>query len=242
MKKVIISHKNIGETPLECLERERVSNNIDDSTPMTYAGRLDPMAEGVMIFLIDEECKNKEKYLGLNKEYEIEIVLGLKTDSYDTLGIILDVNIKRLSKKEIDFNKYIGKFEQKYPIYSSKTLNGIQLHEYARKNKKIEQMPKKEVEIFSIKNIGRRSISGKEMAENIIERINKIKGDFRQIEIISKWKDFMRDFGGVYFSIIKLKVKCSSGVYMRVLAENIGNDTHVGAIACSINRTKIGEF
>ena len=29
---------------------------------MTYAGRLDPMAEGLMIILIDAECKNKENY------------------------------------------------------------------------------------------------------------------------------------------------------------------------------------
>ena len=46
---VIIAYKNIGETPLECLERHRKERSIDKDIPMTYAGRLDPMAEGLMI-------------------------------------------------------------------------------------------------------------------------------------------------------------------------------------------------
>ena len=126
--KTVIIHKNLGETPLEALERFRLeqikksdNNLISNSTkldsvtdnsinwkkiPMTYAGRLDPVAEGELLILIGEECKNKEKYLGLDKEYEVEILLGLTTDTYDILGLVTNISQYR-STKSIDFSKYI---------------------------------------------------------------------------------------------------------------------------------------
>ena len=58
-----VLNKEIGETPLECMERFRLSKGLDPLLPMTYAGRLDPMAEGVLLVLVGEECKNKDKYL-----------------------------------------------------------------------------------------------------------------------------------------------------------------------------------
>ncbi len=64
---LIIAYKELGETPLECLERMRIKHNIGQNTPMTYAGRLDPMADGLLIVLVGEECKKKDTYLGLNK-------------------------------------------------------------------------------------------------------------------------------------------------------------------------------
>ena len=50
-------------------------------------GRLDPLAEGVLLILIGDECKNKEKYLGLDKEYEVAIIFGISTDTGDALGL-----------------------------------------------------------------------------------------------------------------------------------------------------------
>jgi tRNA U55 pseudouridine synthase TruB len=70
--KTIVIHKHIGETPLEALERFRrmqieKETDLDSKrnwqiVPMTYAGRLDPMAEGELLILIGDECRNKEKY------------------------------------------------------------------------------------------------------------------------------------------------------------------------------------
>jgi len=59
---VILANKKIGETPLELIKRVAFNK-----TPVTYAGRLDPMAEGLMILLIGSEVKEKEKYLNLIK-------------------------------------------------------------------------------------------------------------------------------------------------------------------------------
>ena len=84
MKKILNLYKEVGETPLERLERFKKDNSEYANEKMTYAGRLDPMAEGVLIVLVGEECLNKEKYLGLDKEYEFEVLFGFRTDTYES--------------------------------------------------------------------------------------------------------------------------------------------------------------
>jgi len=240
MNKVITAYKNVGETPLECLERVRKEQGFSADLPMTYAGRLDPMAEGLLLILTGDECKNKEKYLGLDKEYEIEVLFGLKTDTHDVLGLIRGVDIEK--GKEIDLQKYVGKFEQEYPMYSSKTVQGKQLHEYARSGEEIEEMPTKNVEIYSIEKIGESEISGLELAAGVIEKVSRVNGDFRQEETILDWQDLAQEFSKVDFKVIKLRVNCSSGTYMRSLAERMGKDAGIGAIAYSIKRNFVGEY
>lgn len=252
MNKVYKINKNIGETPLEALERFRRemtakdSENVDkwSAVPMTYAGRLDPMAEGILLILTGEECKKKDKYLGLDKEYEVEILFGIETDSYDILGMPT-LNNKMNDEEDyfseiskIDLSKYVGKFTQEYPPYSSKTVNGKQLHELSRKDELPDEMPTKEVEIYSIEELGDSTISGEELLKRILNNIKKVNGDFRQVKIINAWQKIL-DNNKQQFPIKKIRVKCSSGTYMRSLAHRMGKDLNNGALALSINRTKI---
>ena len=233
-------HKEIGETPLEAIEKFKKSNPEYIDIPMTYAGRLDPMAEGVLIVLVGEECKNKDKYLGLDKEYEIEVLCGVKTDTQDILGLIRGINIEKHS--DVTLEKYVKKFTQTYPMYSSKTVRGKQLYEYARAGEEPDDIPTKEVEIYSIENIGKRELNGEEIARTALEKISSVNGDFRQEDIAQDWQDFGQEFSTIDFNIMKLRVKCSSGTYMRTLAETIGKNVGVGAIAYSIKRVKVGKY
>lgn len=224
MKNVIIAEKRIGETPLECLDRIRNEYSISKGIPMTYAGRLDPMAGGLLIILIGEECKNKEKYLNLDKEYIVEVLIGIETDSLDLLGIIEKVNTEIF---DIQIEKYIGKMKQEYPRYSSKVIAMKELP---------DEMPVKDIEIYNIEKIDERFLNSRDIYEYAIKNISLIKGDFRQKEIIEKWNDFLTKYSNNNFKIITIKVLCSSGTYMRSLAHNMGG------IAFSILRTKIGEY
>lgn len=231
MQKVIITNKNIGETPLECLERVRIEQGIDSNVPMTYAGRLDPLAYGQMIILVDDECKNKDKYLSLDKEYEVEVLFGISTDTYDVLGIIDGVSNGQIGN--INLNKYIGKFFQEYPRYSSRIIAMKEIP---------EDMPTKEVEIYSIENLGSREMIGEEILEHVKTKIALVSGDFRQREILAKWQDVLDgNLLNEKFYILKIKVRCSSGTYMRSLAKRMGEDEGGGALAFSIKRTKIAD-
>lgn len=240
MKNVIVINKILGETPLECLERVRIEYGIDAGVPMTYAGRLDPLAEGQMIILVGEECKNKEKYTGFDKEYEIEILFGFSTDSYDVLGFLEEKSLAAVelfaplcvskSLSGTDFSSYVRKFTQIYPRYSSKIIAMKEIP---------DEMPTKEVEIYSIEKLETRQIKGGELIEKILEKISLVKGDFRQKEITARWSSISKEIHEADFTILKLRVKCSSGTYMRSLAFNIGKDLGLPALAFSIKRLSL---
>lgn len=212
-------NKKLGETPLEAIENFRNEKGIDAQIPMTYAGRLDPMAEGLLIVLTGEDCKRKTDFNDLDKEYEIEVMLGAQSDSHDVLGLVKKVEIK-----EFNLNAFVGKFTQEYPRYSSKIIAMKEIP---------EEMPTKEVEIYSIKNLGEKEISGQDLSRQAIEKIKLVKGEFRQSEIIETWLKFGQVYENEKFKILALRVACSSGTYMRSLAHNMGG------LALSIKRTKI---
>ncbi len=235
--KFIRIYKNLGETPLEALERVRFDNPKYADLPMTYAGRLDPMAEGELLILIGEECKNKEKYLEMNKEYEFEMLFGFKTDTYDLLGISTSHEVQ---KKEIeektkkDIKNYHGKIIQKYPPYSSKTVDGVPLFQKT-KNGEVFDLPEREVEIFESEFLGLREISSGELLEEIKRRINLVKGDFRQEEIINAWQKNLENKQNEIFTLGKARIVCSSGTYVRSLV----HDLSLPATTFSIKRVRV---
>ncbi len=251
MSNFFIIEKRIGETPLEALERLRFEKSIDKSIKMTYAGRLDPLASGKMLILIGEECKKKDKYLGLDKEYEFEVLWGISTDSADTLGIIKQ--FKSMDKIKIyrsDIKTLIGKHNWYYPIFSSKTVNGKPLFEYAIDGKVNEiKIPKKEIEIYKLKHISTRRKNSDIIKKTIFDNIAKISkqdpkkpgNDFRRDRILKSWDNFFGVFQNESFFVSKFRATVSSGTYIRVLTEKIAEIYQVPATTLSITRLDIGE-
>ncbi|MES2213631.1 MAG: hypothetical protein V4473_02220 [Patescibacteria group bacterium] len=91
-KGVHVLYKKLGETPLECIERFRNKNPELQGVSITYAGRLDPMAEGLLIVLSGDAVHEKEKYLGMSKTYFCEVLWGVETDTLDVLGLLAREN------------------------------------------------------------------------------------------------------------------------------------------------------
>ena len=99
-----------------------------------------------------------------------------------------------------------------------------------------EEMPSREVEIYSIENLGIRKIKGSELIKEVLAKIDLVKGDFRQKEITARWSSISQEINDIEFILLKLKVKCSSGTYMRSLAYRIGIDLEIPTLAFSIKR------
>lgn len=249
MKKIIILHKKEGQTPLEALEIFKENNSEYQNLPMTYAGRLDPMASGVLVILAGEKVKDKEKFLALDKEYEFGVLFGFSTDTYDILGKVLErkVNTKISAGdfvKEIQKNlKYFkGNLSQKYPIYSSKTVNGKPLFSYARSGQKVK-IPSRDIFIKKIILKKVRKINGKSLFLQIKKRISKVKGDFRQKEILKIWRQkLLSQKVGKSFYIADFNIQCSSGTYVRQVVNSLGQKMNIPALAFSIKRTRVGKF
>ncbi len=246
MQKFYLINKKIGETPLEALEVFRNKKKIDPQVPMTYAGRLDPMASGLLLILVGEECKNKEKYLGLDKEYEFQVLFGFSTDTYDILGKVTKVSplqfflkedLEKLIKKNL--KNFKGKIIQKYPIYSSKTVDGKPLFTYARSEKDVE-IPEREVNIKSLKFLNLKKVSSQKILKDIEGRIAKVKGDFRQKDILKIWQKNLKKKNNFYIGYFK--VRCSSGTYVRSIANTLGENIIMPTLAFNIKRVKVGKF
>ena len=250
MKKVVILNKKEGETPLEALEFFRKKHKEYKNISMTYAGRLDPMASGVLIILAGEETKKKEKYLALEKEYEFEVLFGVATDTYDILGKIVFTrshlavikNQKELTQEiKKNLKHFIGKFKQTYPIYSSKTVQGKPLFVYARAGEEVK-IPNREVLVKTLKFMKIKQITKKNLLKQIEKRIVKVKGDFRQAEILNIWREKLSESMQDKFFLVSFKIKCSSGTYVRGIANSLGEKLDTGALAYFIKRTKVGKY
>ena len=248
-KKVIIINKKTGETPLDCILKLKRDEPDLLHLPITYAGRLDPLASGVIILLIGDECHKKDEYLKLTKEYEVEILFGFSTDTYDLMGLItstednvkLNTNFDEAIREAL--SKFKGEVKQYYPPYSSRTVKGKPLFKWAREGKLKEiDVPFHNVFINSIKIIDESKIIGSDLLKNIYENISLVSGDFRQSEILSLWQEKMKGKEDIYFKIVKFKINCESGVYVRSIANSLGEDLGVPALAFKITRTKIGNY
>ena len=235
----LIIYKNEGETPLECLERFRIEQPEYKEALLSYAGRLDPMAEGALLVLIGEENKKRLQYLELDKTYEVEILFGLLTDTGDVLGILGAPLFSAFPVENLaaHLQSFVGTFKQKYPPYSSKTIKGKPLFKWAREGRLGEiVIPEKTSEIYSIELLDDFSLTGNSILRHVRERIQKVKGDFRQKEILASWEKMLANKKDEMFYGIKIKVDCSSGTYMRVLAEEIAKKQNTIGHAWRIKR------
>lgn len=242
MQKILLLNKKEGETPLQALENLRVKNKNLKNTKMTYAGRLDPMASGLMIVLLGEEVKAKEKYLNFDKEYNFEILFGFATDTYDILGKVSDFYFGNISKenleKEIKNNlkNFKGKIIQKYPKYSSKNIKSVLKGEEPGESNR-------EVFIKKLNFIKTRKISKKNLLKNITKRINKVNGDFRQKEILKIWKNKLgTEKTPKHFFSATFVANVSSGTYIRTISNSLGEYIGIPALALYIDRVKVGKF
>ncbi len=323
MHKVLNIYKPIGTTPYQIVKKLKEERAEYAESTISYAGRLDPMAEGVLILLVDEENQNREKYQGLDKEYVFEVLFGLETDTYDLLGIVKNSNAshkipnsksqaqnksqtpnpksqkslclelgawcldfichlvfeicnftrrstsdipknpKQIEAQAISFvENLIGRRVQKYPPYSSYTIKGKPLFQWAKEGKIDEiELPEKDIIIYESEYLGKRTITAEELHQTIIERVSKVEGKFRQEEILKRWRMFFKNLKGPNspkpglsefnpglslstpsFPILKFRIVCSSGTYVRQIAHKLGKITRTGALCFHIKRTRVGEY
>lgn len=116
-----------------------------------HTGTLDPLASGVLILCIGRYTKLVDLLTSLDKEYIAEIRLGIKTDTLDITGNVLEANSFCLTKKSIEtcLNSFIGEYLMEVPIYSAIKVNGKKLYEYARVNEQVK-LPVKTVNIYNL--------------------------------------------------------------------------------------------
>ncbi len=119
-----------------------------------HTGTLDPFAEGLLLVAVNKGLKVVKLLNYKDKEYVAKVKLGIKTDTLDITGNILEERKEDLNKEELEevLQNFIGDYSYEVPIYSAIKINGKKLYEYAREGKKVE-IPIKDSYIYDIKLI-----------------------------------------------------------------------------------------
>lgn len=256
MKRYHVLHKKRGETPLEALTAWKAQHPLYQDVRASYAGRLDPMASGKLLVLLGEECKNQKNYTGLDKEYEIEILLDVGTDTGDILGLPSLAGASThpsVPQLEEIFIQERGSHEREYPAYSSKTVRGVPLFLYALQGKldTISIPTHKEtvyktrildVTRLSLEEVSMRIEIGLEVVPRDPAESKKEGADFRQDKVRAQWHTLLSSVPSRDFTLIRLQVTAGTGTYMRSFAERVGEALGTRAVALSIHRTRIGKF
>jgi tRNA pseudouridine55 synthase len=248
MNAVYIVNKPIGKTPLQMITQLKTVKPELKDTPITYAGRLDPLAHGVLILLAGDAIESRNTYLELTKEYMFTVLFGVETDTYDYLGMLTNNKYRNPGTDVKSYvnsfvNGHIGNIEQQYPPYSSKPVQGKPLFQWAREGK-IQDIiiPTHPIKIHKFACLTIDTIQKDALHHEIRQNISLVKGDFRQDLIMQKWNEFFINTESLYFTTATFSITCSSGTYVRSLAHELGSGLGYGAIAIDIERTAVGNY
>lgn len=110
-----------------------------------HSGTLDPLATGVLVLLLGRSTKMAKKFMEEDKEYQATLTLGIRTDTSDSYGNILEkkegfcVSIEEVEKV---FKEFVGELIQVPPMVSAIRYKGKRLYELARQGKVVERKPR----------------------------------------------------------------------------------------------------
>lgn len=118
-----------------------------------HTGTLDPLASGVMMLTVGKATKILPYIVEHDKEYVAELKLGIRTDTSDITGnIVEERDVVPVSEEEIRqaMSEMTGEQKQIPPMYSAKKVNGRKLYELAREDIVIERDPV-DINIYELK-------------------------------------------------------------------------------------------
>ncbi len=235
-------YKPKGISPLDAIKDFKSKNPKFENIKMTYAGRLDPMAEGVLLIIAGKELKKIKEYLKLDKKYEGAFLFGFCSDTHDILGIP-EKRRGSLDKESIKETllQFEGEFSFSLPLFSAYKIKGKPLFQWKLENRTDEiKVPKKVVSIYKLQVREVKQICKENLESEILNNLDMVRGNFRQERIKKEWKKLLKE--EEYYWIAKVKIFCSSGTYVRSIAHRAGKRLKSGSVLLDLRRTAVGSY
>ncbi len=184
MNKFILIDKPEGQSSFDIIRDLKKEYNHSD---FGHTGTLDPLATGLLLLASGKEALKAIRFVNAeDKEYIATIKLGIKTNTGDITGTVLEKKeVSSFNEWENLFKFFIGRQLQIPPKYSAKKINGKRAYELARSNKEFNLNPVeievKELELIdsSEKEIKFRALVSKGtfirvLCEEIAEKSNNV--------------------------------------------------------------------
>ena len=180
-----------------------------------HTGTLDPFATGVLVLLLGRATRLAQFLSGEDKEYDAIIRLGYATDTGDRTGTRID------GPNDVT----VGNWSEQEIEAALGSLRGW-----------IDQVPPmysaKKREGKKLYDLARRGEEvDREPVRVCIHEFTAIKADG---QLFKNNQDGTFDF--------RARVVCSSGTYVRTLAEDFGKRLSVDAHLAELRRTRVGDF
>jgi tRNA pseudouridine55 synthase len=214
MDGVLVIDKPPGITSHDVVARAR---HILHERRIGHTGTLDPFATGVLVILLGKATRLAQFLSGVDKEYEGIIRLGYATDTGDRTGNPIPGPAVNEAK--------LGKWSEQEIEEALQSLRG-----------EIVQTPP----MYSAKKVeGKKLYELARRGENIARQpihvcINAFEAIRPEGQLIKDNLDGTFDF--------HVRVSCSSGTYIRTLAEDLGRRLYAGAHLAELKRTRVGDF
>ena len=214
MDGVLVIDKPPGITSHGVVARAR---HILHERRIGHTGTLDPFATGVLVVLLGKATRLAQFLSGVDKEYEAIIRLGYSTDTGDRTGNPIPGPDGAEAK--------LGKWSEQEIEEALHSFRG-----------EIDQIPP----MYSAKKVEGKKLYELARRGESIER-QPIHVCINELEAIRPGGQLIKDNLDGTFDF-HVRVSCSSGTYIRTLAEDLGQRLYAGAHLAELRRTRVGDF
>ncbi len=240
---ILSLYKPPGWTPLEAMEDHRARTPALAGEPMVYAGRLDPMAEGLLLVLTGEDRFGLAAHLAHDKQYVADLLFGVQSDTHDALGRLAPGAVgapppTRCVEAVADLR---GTHPLPLPAWSAYRVRGRPLHAWAREGRLHEiVVPVRDMVVTAVDGVTARHVRPSALLDEVVARITRVRGEFRQAEALADWARL----GAADLALVHVTatLTVTSGTYVRALAHALGTQLGCGGLLLALRRTRVGPY
>jgi tRNA pseudouridine55 synthase len=230
MDGLLVIDKPSGPTSHDVVARVR---RLLNERRVGHTGTLDPMATGLLPVVVGRATRLAQFLSAATKRYEAVVRLGIETDTYDATGAAAGAPYEGPwpSREAIEqaLDAFRGTFDQQPPAFSAKKIDGQRSYQLARarareadehSSRVAGPHPRSLALGHSVPRAGRRR-----------SLPDPVPVTARAIEVL-----------GLDGALVRLRVDCSTGFYIRSLAHDLGERLGTGAHLFALRRTGSGSL
>ncbi|MHA7305014.1 tRNA pseudouridine(55) synthase TruB [Arthrobacter sp. TMN-49] len=215
---LVIVDKPQGWTSHDVVSRMR---RLAGTRKVGHAGTLDPMATGVLVVGINKATRLLTYIVGTSKTYEATIRLGATTVTDDAEGDVTQVeSTDGVGDEAIETGiaALRGPILQVPSSVSAIKVNGERAYARVRSGEDVKLAARPvTIHSFEILGIRRGTLPPEQATEGLLD-------------------------DGVSYVDVDVRVRCSSGTYIRALARDLGAGLGVGGHLTALRRSSVGPY